>query len=101
MDTYRSDLAAYNVAVKANEDCLASISLRASYKEIFGGIGDLFTQSAVLPSELFPESNEALLYRDELLLNINELIHTPIEENLEPSVASECPQIPQNKPVEP
>jgi len=101
MDTYRSDVAAYNVAVKANEDCLTSIELRETYKSLFTGISDLFTQTAELPVILLPNNVEAITYESEILNNVETLIREPINETLNGKPPSECPQIPVNKPVEP
>lgn len=101
MDTYHSDITAYDVAVKANSDCLASIQLRDTYRSIFTGISDLFVQTAGLPSDLFPDSSEAVVYELEMLNSVEILVRHPVEKNLTGKSPSDCPQIPTSKPKEP
>lgn len=101
LDTFRSDERAYDTAVKAHEDCLEAIETRETYRGIFDGVAELFSQTADLPVELFPNSPEAFEYQRQLASAVNELITQPVEEGLPPRVESDCPQIPKNKPVKP
>lgn len=101
MDVYFSDVRAYDVAVKANIDCLTSIETRETYRGIFSGVSDLFQKTADLPVQFFPLSREAVEYQSSLTQGIQDLISTPVEEKLPPKNAAECPQPPPQEPTRP
>lgn len=99
--TFEVAIAAYDTAVKANADCLASIKTRETYKAIFDGVSSLFKKTADLPVQLFPMSPEAIAYQQSLTEGIQNYISKPVEDGLPPKKASDCPQIPTKKPVKP
>lgn len=101
MDTYRAAERSYDVAIRANADCIGTIKTRETYREIFNGIRELFRQSADLPLELFPTSKEALAYQLQLSASIVDLIEVPVNENLPPKLEKDCPPIPVDKPTLP
>lgn len=101
LDTYRSDERAYDTAVKAHYDCIASIETRETYRGIFTGIGTLFQEYAALPGQLFPLSLEAQEYQEQLNTQIEQRITNPLAENLPPKKPEDCPPLPTEKPERP
>lgn len=101
LDTFRSDERAYDVALKAHSDCIASIDIRETYRTIFGGVSALFQKTADLPAQLFPGSPATLAYQEELTRDIITLITEPVKEGLPPKEASECPKVPPEPPKRP
>lgn len=101
MDAYDNELIAYNVAVKAYEDCLTSIEVRETYREIFDGVETAFNATADLPPNLLPDSEVARQYQEYLRFVVQEEINKPVAEGLQPKQEADCPQVPENKPVKP
>lgn len=101
LDTFDSDLRAYEVAQKAHDDCIASIQTREVYRGIFGGIASMFQRNADLPVELFPESERAKEYQAALTTGIQEYIVIPVELGLPPRLESDCPKVPTEEPQKP
>jgi len=101
METYNSDVRAYDTAVKANSDCLLTIGVRETYRNIFAGIELMFKKAADLPVILFPETPEAIFYQESMSNDIELLIHQPVEDGLPPREPSDCPQVPANEPERP
>lgn len=101
IDTYQSDLVAYQVAEKAHSDCVASIEVRETYRGIFSGISNLFQKTADLPARLFPFSEEAISYQEQLTDQIDDLITKPVADNLPHKEENDCPQIQNTKPAPP
>ena len=56
IDSFEVEHDAWLVATRAYEDCKESIETRATYRQIFSGVEDLFKQTADLPASLFPAS---------------------------------------------
>lgn len=101
LDTYESDLRAYQVAETAQETCLDSIQVRDTYRNIFSGIENMFQTTADLPNKLFPDSEIALEYKNTLTADIERYIVDPVAEGLPPKKAEDCPGAPTNKPEKP
>lgn len=101
VDTYQSDLRAYDFASQANENCVTSIETRETYREIFGGVSRLFDTTAGLPVFLFPQSEEAKIYQEALKVEVARLITNPVEEKLPPKVIEDCPVVPSTEPTYP
>lgn len=101
MDTYQSDVEAYEAAEKSIEECITLIKVRETYRTIFTGISDLFVRTADLPVELFPTSGPARIYQEALKQEIDNLITQPVENGLPPRLLKDCPKLPENKPVKP
>lgn len=103
IETYESDLRAYEAAVEANEDCINTIQVREVYRRIFDGTSDLFKKVADLTVELgLSPGNERLIqYQNELRASIDELITGPVEEGLPRKHPLTCPAIPAQKPTPP
>jgi len=94
MDTYNSDVRAYEVGVKSNNDCIASITTRETYRSIFSGIELMFEKIGELPASLFPGSDKAAFYQQTMEADIQSLIHDPVDQGLPPKKASDCPPVP-------
>lgn len=101
LDTYATDLRAYDSAVQAHETCVNSINVRETYRGIFDGISDMFQRTADLPIELFPESAGAAAYQAALTAEIEENITNPVEQNLQPIQEKDCPPLPTQVPERP
>lgn len=101
LDTYESDMRAYQVALLAQETCLDTIEVRETYRSIFSGIENMFQTTADLPTQLLPESEVAVEYRETLTADIERYITKPVEEGLPPKKVEDCPGAPTNKPEKP
>jgi len=101
MDSYSNAVKVYESAVKAHDDCISTIKVRDTYRSIFGGIEDMFTKTADLPVELFPDSQGALLYQQSMYDDIQDNITRPVEENLPPKQEADCPKLPEEEPERP
>ncbi len=101
MQTYNVQKEAYEVAEKANADCLNTIERQEATRVIYTGIADLFQLSADLPVALLPESQTARAYQETLSAGIEEKIHDPVAQGLPVRYPSDCPPVPANKPVRP
>lgn len=97
---YETDLRAWELSIDAHNDCVESIEIRNTYREIFGGIEVMFERTGALPNTLFPESLSAQRYRDEMIKNVKEFITDPVEHGLPPRSMADCPVI-QPKPERP
>ena len=101
LETYYSDIRAYDTAMNAHNTCVDSIDVRETYREIFTGVSELFQKGADLPVQLFPDSHEALEYQSSMSSSIIELISTPVAEGLPPKLIEDCPPAPTYFPVKP
>lgn len=101
LDTYYSDVRAYDAAVVAHQDCLASIESQQEYRNIFAGVQEMFKQTAALPVAIFPDSPEAIAYQEKLTAAINEFITGPVSEELPAKTKEECPEVPAQEPERP
>lgn len=101
MDTYQSDLTAYDVAVKAHDDCVLEIQVRESYREIFYGVDAMFQNVASIPDSAFATPEDAAEYERLIREGSEALIAQQVADLLPPRVERDCPQIPDHKPVKP
>lgn len=90
---YETNHRAWELSVKAHEDCVTSIQVRETYRDIFGGIEVMFRRTGELPASLFPTSTNAQRYRDEMEKNINEYITQPVSEGLPVRTLADCPVV--------
>jgi hypothetical protein len=98
---YENALQAYEVAVEAREDCIQSIQIRETYKDIFGGIEHMFKTTADLPVKLIPDSEIAAIYKETLTADIDRYITDPVAEGLPTILVADCPLVPADKPERP
>lgn len=93
LDTYDSNYRAYETSIKTNSDCIASIGIRETYRNIFSGFELMFKKVGELPSSLFPDSEKASFYQQAMEADIQALITEPVATGLPPKKLSDCPQV--------
>lgn len=98
---YDSDVRAYETAVKAHDDCIMTIDVRETYREIFRGIEIMFQNTADYPVSQFPNSEFAQQYHKDLTNDIQKYITQPVADGLPPKKAADCPSIPSEIPKDP
>lgn len=101
LDGYETALKGYESAVQAHNDCVDGLGRSAGLRNILGGVSALFELTASLPVELLPNSEEARIYREKLLLGIQQLITVPLDKDLPPRTEADCPPMPDKKPEKP
>lgn len=101
LDTYNEAVKLFESQERLHDDCVASIPVRESYRKIFGGISTVLDLVGQLPADIFPQSEEALAYQEELSKAVVELIDAPVESELPPKSIVDCPPAPTEEPVRP